>query len=499
MPAPTTASSSNRSSSVFDTWLSTAVPAVRALGRPVRPGAGGVRFAFYGRISTSEYQDPVSSRAWQIESAQRVIMGRGRIVAEFFDAGTSRSVPWRRRRRAAALLTAAAEPGREFDAVVVGEFERAFAGGEDRRIIETLRSFGVQVWLPEAEGPVDLGNPTHLALLMMLGHQSQREVLRARFRVRAAMAAQVQQQGRHQGGRPPYGYQLVDAGPHQNAAHASWGRRRHRLDVDPVTAPHVRWLFARRLEGMSTAGIARALNERRIPSPGVYDRVRNPHRARAVWTLRTVAAILENPRYTGRQVWNRQFTDHREAVPGDKRSSRGPVRVWNRREDWVICPDRTHPALVSDEDFTVVQEITVRATPADGQARWYALTGLLVCGICGRRLAAHWVNGRAGYRCRHGHTTAHPASEDAPRWLYWPQARLVEDLIATHQNLAGLDDADDLAAYPRQHDLVVTCGRGTPTIADAGRPWVQQPRTRNLEVNNRQVATNPKPISLKRA
>jgi DNA invertase Pin-like site-specific DNA recombinase len=240
-----------------------------------------LRFAFYGRISTSEYQDPVSSRGWQVEAAQRLVAGRGRIVVEFFDPGASRSVPWLKRPQAAALLAAAAEPDRGFDAVVVGEFERAFAGGEARRVIEALASCGVQLWLPEAEGPVDLDEPEHRALLMMLGHQSQREVLRTRFRVRSAMAAQVREQGRHQGGRPPYGYQLVDAGPHPNQVKASWGRRRHRLEVDPVTAPHVRWIFARRLEGMSAAGIARELNERRIPSPGVYGRVRNPHRARA--------------------------------------------------------------------------------------------------------------------------------------------------------------------------------------------------------------------------
>ncbi|MFB9693092.1 recombinase family protein [Amorphoplanes digitatis] len=458
----------------FDAWLS-ASPAPRARGRSVRPGAGGVRFAFYGRISTSEYQDPVSSRAWQIESAQRVTAGRGRIVTEFFDTGASRSMPWRKRRQAAALLAAAAEPDRGFDAVVVGEFERAFAGGEARRIIDTLQGYGVQVWLPETDGPVDLTDPDHRALLMMLGHQSQREVLRARFRVRAAMAAQVREQGRHQGGRPPYGYQLVDAGPHLNKMHASWGRRRHRLEVDPVTAPHVRWIFARRLDGMSAAGIARGLNERRVPSPGVYDRVRNPHRPRAVWTLQTVAAILANPRYTGRQVWNRQFTDHREAVPGDKRSSLGPVRIWNPRDEWVICPDQTHPALVSDQDFTTAQEITARATPEDGQARRYALTGLLVCGTCGRRLAGHWVNGRPGYRCRHGHTSAHPASEDAPRWVYWAEARLVEDLTATHEALAELDDADDLAAYLTTRDMVVVCGRGTLTIEDTAGIQVDAP------------------------
>ncbi|WP_309238718.1 recombinase family protein [Actinoplanes aureus] len=139
--------------------------------------------------------------------------------------------------------------------------------------------------------------------------------------------------------------------------------------MDPTTADHVRWIFARRLDGWSTARIARMLNERRMPVTGVYDPARNPHREGTMWTLRTVAAILANPHYTGRQVWNRQFTDHREAVPGDRRTSLGPARIWNAREDWVNCPERTHPALVSDEDFTAVQEITARATPEDGQQR----------------------------------------------------------------------------------------------------------------------------------
>jgi hypothetical protein len=92
----------------------------------MRSAPGGLRFAFYGRISTVEYQDPVSSWAWQVEVAGRVIAGRGRIVAEYFDVGTSRSLPWARRPQAAALLAAAQRPDRGFDAVVVGEFERAF-------------------------------------------------------------------------------------------------------------------------------------------------------------------------------------------------------------------------------------------------------------------------------------------------------------------------------------------------------------------------------------
>jgi site-specific DNA recombinase len=118
---------------------------------------------------------------------------------------------------------------------------------------------------------------------------------------------------------------------------------------------------------MSAAGIARLLNERGIPAPGVYHHERNKHRSHPVWTLRTVAPILANPRYTGRQVWNRQCTDHRETVPGDKRSSRGPVRIWNPGSDWVISDVRTHRALVSDADFTAVQQITALAVAQDGR------------------------------------------------------------------------------------------------------------------------------------
>jgi Recombinase len=44
---------------------------------------------------------------------------------------------------------------------------------------------------------------------------------------------------------------------------------------------------------------------------------RNPHRTGTGWTLGTVTTILQNPRYTGHQVWNRQRTDKDLANPAD--------------------------------------------------------------------------------------------------------------------------------------------------------------------------------------
>jgi site-specific DNA recombinase len=63
-------------------------------------GSGrGLRFAFYGRVSTEDWQDPVTSRARQREQAAVLVAGHGKIVAEFFDAGRAGRCPGRGARR----------------------------------------------------------------------------------------------------------------------------------------------------------------------------------------------------------------------------------------------------------------------------------------------------------------------------------------------------------------------------------------------------------------
>ncbi|WP_422769004.1 recombinase family protein [Plantactinospora sp. WMMC1484] len=326
-------------------WIGGKTPRVRRRGS----GTGaGLRFAFYGRVSTKDYQDPVSSRRWQLDVATELIAGRGRIVAQFFDVGFTRELSWADRPQAAALLAAVANPHRGFDAIVVGEYARAFSGGQIRHVAALLQQHDVQLWLPETDGPINFNDVTHQALLMLLGAQAKREVQRARFRTTMAMQAQTRVQGRYLGGRPPYGYRLVDAGPHPNQAHARWGRRLHRLEPDPETAPNVTWMFAQRLAGHSIAGIARLLNDKNVPCPSAADRERNPHRSGNGWRLRTVAAILANPRYTGRQVWNRNRTDSERTqnqLPGLMQ-----VHRLNAGTQWAISAKPTHPSLVSVQD-----------------------------------------------------------------------------------------------------------------------------------------------------
>jgi site-specific DNA recombinase len=321
-------------------------------------GRGCLRFAFYGRVSTEDWQDPVTSRARQLQQAIMLVAGRGTIAAEFFDTGQSRALPWARRPQAAALVGQLADPDRGWDAIVIGEYERAFYGNQYASMAPLFEHYGIGLWMPEVGGRVDWHAEDHEQTMLALGLSSKREITRTRIRVRTAMAAQTREQGRYLGGRPPYGYRLADAGPHPNKAHAAWGRRAHRLEPDPATAPVVTWMFAQRLAGHSAARITRALNDAGVPCPSAADPGRNPHRTGAAWTLRTVAAILANPRYTGRQVWNRQRTGFDLADPanttlGHRRCSGGTcpkagsspntphMRRWSARP--ISSPPRTPP------------------------------------------------------------------------------------------------------------------------------------------------------------
>jgi site-specific DNA recombinase len=159
-------------------------------------------------------------------------------------------------------------------------------------------------------------------------------------------------------------------------------------------------MFVQRLAGHSVARIARALNEAGIPCPSAADPDRNPHRTAAAWTLGTATTILGNPRYTGRQVWNRQRTDCELADPANTSLGHRQVQRWNLPDGWVISDRPAHPALVSEADFIAAQDIrSARGPAAHGdlavpKQRRYLLAGLLACGACGQRMESAWSNGK---------------------------------------------------------------------------------------------------------
>ncbi|MFB6607870.1 recombinase family protein [Streptomyces noursei] len=163
-----------------------------------------VYFAFAGRCSTEDLQGPETSRNWQLTRARALIEpAGGEIVAEYFDAGHSRALPWKRRPQAAALLDALRNPDRGFDAVVIGEPQHTFYGNQFDNTFPLFVHFGVPLWVPEVGGPIDPNNEAHDLVMSVFGGMSKGERNRIKIRVRTAMASQAQIEGRYLGGRPP--------------------------------------------------------------------------------------------------------------------------------------------------------------------------------------------------------------------------------------------------------------------------------------------------------
>ncbi|MDH6464156.1 DNA invertase Pin-like site-specific DNA recombinase [Micromonospora sp. A200] len=298
-------------------------------------------------------------------------------------------------------------PQRGFSAVVVGEPHRAFYGNQFGLTVPLFAHYGVELWVPEIGGPIDPENEAHELVMSVFGGMRKGERNRIKLRVRTAMAAQTLLKGRYLGGRPPYGYTLRDLGPHPNPAKAADGKRLHGLTPDDQTAPVVRRIFDEFLAGDGLFTIAEGLTANHVPCPSAHDRARNPHRSGIAWSKSAVRVILTNPRYTGRQVWNKQRTDEVLLDVDDVAMGHTGVMRWNPRDKWVVSKDITHPPLIDDATFEEAQALlSRRRQKTDGERTRkrtrnpYVFRGLIYCAACKRRMQGQYNHGDAYYRCR---------------------------------------------------------------------------------------------------
>ncbi|WP_327116275.1 recombinase family protein [Nocardia sp. NBC_01730] len=374
--------------------------------------AADQQFAFYGRCSTEDNQDPESSYRWQRGNAEKFV-SEASIVADYFDIGQSRSVPWHRRREAARLLADLKNPARGWTAIVVGEGTRCWFGNQFSLVAPRLQAHGVEVWVPELGGRFDPRNVTHSMMVSMLGGLSESERQHVQQRTRASMDAQVLNEGRHQGGHPPYGYIVVDGPPHPNPNRASDGLKLRIPSLDVSTAPVVQRIFRDYLAGRGDKAIAIALNREGVPCPSAHRPEQNRHRAKDGWQAGTVAAILQNPRYTGYAVFGR-WTKHEELLDPDDAAA-GNVTRFRRSPTHRIIRSKNpaHPAIISVEIFTQAQLLRrqragggnrtrakLERNRASSGLRPYLLSGLVRCAGCSRKMQAELVRDAVYYRCR---------------------------------------------------------------------------------------------------
>jgi len=154
---------------------------------------------------------------------------------------------------------------------------------------------------------------------------------------------------------------------------------RNKLVPDDYAADIVKKIFAWKMEGYSSLAIAEMLDEAGILSPMEYKKMQGenfrtgfPTGVRARWSAVAVKRILTNESYIGTLVQGKEEKVNYKV----KKSVRKPEEEWTRVQG-------AHEAIISKEDFGIVQEllrIDTRAGSGDRKAHIYA--GLLFCGDC---------------------------------------------------------------------------------------------------------------------
>ena len=156
-----------------------------------------------------------------------------------------------------------------------------------------------------------------------------------------------------------------------------------KLIVDELAAETVQDIFRWKISGMNNQNIADRLNAKKVPSPaarklqsGAKLSLHFRKSDEPPWSAKAVDRILHNEVYIGKLVQGKtRRLDYRS-----KKKMNVPIR------DWVIV-DNTHEAIISAEQFELVQRILETETRRPNDAETVALfAGFLYCGDCGSRL-----------------------------------------------------------------------------------------------------------------
>ena len=211
----------------------------------------GPRYAFYGRVSTEDEQDPTLSFPRQLTNAEHLVAeSGGRIVAHYYDiesgtrayadrgsgnvAGFNIAIP--RDGGLADLLADAQRRPARFDRVIVESISRLSRNSSVAlRVEDELHQAGVR--LCAADEPLEESFGTivlrHVNIGIARGYHHELMV-----KSRQGLETSTRQ-GWHTGGVALYGYRFVTH-DHPNPDKASRGIKKRTLELDPVRAPVVR-------------------------------------------------------------------------------------------------------------------------------------------------------------------------------------------------------------------------------------------------------------------
>jgi DNA invertase Pin-like site-specific DNA recombinase len=161
------------------------------------------------------------------------------------------------------------------------------------------------------------------------------------------------------------------------------------FDIDEETAPVVRRIFEMRQQGISFNGIAKALNDENIPSPGRirFERgmTKNEKYEKVVWLRGAVKKITSDLVYTGCRIHGKV-----------KRDRLGENKTRRSEEEWQVI-ENAHEPIIDKELFETVRKVNDKAVadrkklvkrPAPADDKREVLRDKVYCGDCGSRMTA---------------------------------------------------------------------------------------------------------------
>ncbi|MBE6862915.1 MAG: DUF4368 domain-containing protein [Ruminococcus sp.] len=150
-------------------------------------------------------------------------------------------------------------------------------------------------------------------------------------------------------------------------------------EIDEEAAEIVRKIFQLCIDGYGPTQIARILTEDKVLTPTAYAELKKsgsitcakPYR----WSHRTIGALLEKLEYIGHTVNFRTKT----------KSYKSKKRIINSKTDWQIF-ENTHEAIISKEDFDLVQELRKNKRKLQHQEEVNPFSGMVYCADCGKKM-----------------------------------------------------------------------------------------------------------------
>ncbi len=150
--------------------------------------------------------------------------------------------------------------------------------------------------------------------------------------------------------------------------------------IDEPAAEIVRLIYKLFIEGMGVTAIASYLKRQNVLTPVEYAKTNGKYPdwetfGKCDWCSSTVTKILTHREYIGDTVNFRTY----------KPSYKSKRQVKNDKDKQVIFKN-THPAIIDDEQFELVQKLLVTRKKAYADRTPDPLRGLILCADCGARL-----------------------------------------------------------------------------------------------------------------